>query len=62
MELKVVNMAGKQTGTIKLSDELFNREYNDSLIQPQEEKDNSLFNYLDDPDTLIKMLKKSREK
>ena len=32
MELKVVNMAGKQTGTITVSDELFNREYNDSLI------------------------------
>ena len=32
MELKVVNMAGKQTGTIKLSDEIFNAEYNSALI------------------------------
>ena len=32
MELKVVNMAGKETGTIKLSDELFAREYNNALI------------------------------
>lgn len=32
MELKVVNMAGKQTGTIKVSDEIFNAEYNSALI------------------------------
>ena len=32
MELKVVNMAGKQTGTNKLSDEIFNAEYNSALI------------------------------
>ena len=32
MELKVINAQGKASGTIKVSDDLFNVEYNESLI------------------------------
>ncbi len=32
MELKVLNIAGKEVGTVTLNDELFNIEYNEALI------------------------------